>query len=243
VVLLVGTLMQYAFMPAIAFVLAILLGLPEMLLVGMVLVGASPGGTASNVICYLARGDVALSITLTTLSTLLAVVATPLLTLLYAGHQVEVPVVKMLLDIVKIIVVPVGLGLVANHLFGNRLAATKTVFPLLSVGAICVIIGIVVALNHDRLGDIAAVLALAVMLHNLLGLTTAYAVAALLGWDRSIRRTLAIEVGMQNSGLAVFLALKYFAPAAALPGALFSIWHNLTGSLFAAFVRRRAVGG
>lgn len=238
-VLFVGTLLQYLLMPLIAFALALLFQLPEMLLVGMILVGASPGGTASNVICYLAKGDVALSITLTTLSTLLAIFFTPLLTLLYAGHHVDVPVLQMLLTIFKIIILPVTLGVVLNYFFATRLASIKPVFPALSVFAIVVIIAIVVALNQQRLADIAFVLVLAVMLHNLLGLSISYGVASLLGWDKKTRRTLAIEVGMQNSGLAVALALKYFAPMAALPGALFSVWHNLSGAIFASWQRHK----
>lgn len=202
------------------------------------LVGACPGGTASNVICYLARGDVALSITLTAVSTLLAVVLTPALTWLYVGQTVPVPVWQMLLSVVKIVILPVTLGVLANRLLGKRAEPLSELFPALSVAAIVVIIAIIVALNRGQLGGIALTVAVAVALHNLIGLGGGYWIVRRLGHDLRTARTLAIEVGMQNSGLGVALAIKYFTPAAALPGALFSIWHNPTGSLLAGFWTR-----
>ncbi len=200
----------------------------------MVLVGVSPGGTASNVICYLARGDVAVSIALTTASTLAAVAATPVLTYWYVGQVVDVPVIDMLLDVLKIIIAPVAAGVIINYLFGHKLRAIKQWFPLVSVCAIVLIIAIIVALNQGRLGGIAVTLVTAVIAHNGIGLAGGYWIARLLGFERKICRTLAIEVGMQNSGLAVTLAIKYFSSVAALPGALFSIWHNISGALLAA---------
>lgn len=230
-----GVMLQYLVMPLLAWVIALVIGLPPQLTAGLVLLGACPGGTASNVVCYLARGDVALSITLTTVSTLLAILATPLLTWLYVGERVPVPVEDMLWSIFKIVLVPVSIGVLINSLVGSRLRPVKQLFPLLSVGAIIFIIAIVVALNRNNLAAMGWSVALAVLLHNAGGLTAGYALARLLGWGERTARTLAIEVGMQNSGLAVALAVKYFAPTAALPGALFSIWHNLTGSLLASF--------
>ena len=239
-VLALGVALQFAAMPLIAWLLARALHLDAALLAGLVLVGAAPGGTASNVICYLARGDVALSIALTTASTLLAVVATPLLTLLYAGQAVPVPAGAMLLTIAKIVLLPVALGVAVNQWLGARLRPLQAVFPLLSVAAIVLIIAIVVALNAGRLAELTALLALAVMAHNGLGLATGYGVARALRLDAATARTLAIEVGMQNSGLAVALALKHFNALAALPGALFSIWHNLSGAALASWWARRA---
>lgn len=237
-----GVVLQYVVMPFLAWAIALVLGLPPHLMAGLVLLGACPGGTASNVVCYLARGDVALSIALTTVSTLLAILATPLLTWLYVGERVPVPVQSMLWSIFKIVLLPVSVGVLANSLAGRYLRPIKQVFPLLSVAAIVFIIAIVVALNRDNLETMGWVVALAVLLHNAGGLTAGYALARLLGWDERTARTLAIEVGMQNSGLAVALAAKYFAPVAALPGALFSIWHNLTGALLASFLARRSTG-
>ena len=235
-----GVALQYLAMPLLAWLIALALALPPYLMAGLVLLGACPGGTASNVVCYLARGDVALSITLTAVSTLLAILATPLLTWLYVGERVPVPVQSMLWSIFKIVLLPVSIGVLINSLAGRRLRPVQQLFPLLSVMAIVFIIAIVVALNRDNLAAMGWAVALAVVLHNAGGLTAGYALARLLGWDERTARTLAIEVGMQNSGLAVALAVKYFAPAAALPGALFSVWHNLSGSLLASFWSRRA---
>lgn len=236
--ILLGLLLQFLCMPFFAWGLSTWLQLPLALASGMVLVGASPGGTASNVICYLAKGNVALSIAITTFSTVLAVIATPALSLLYLGKQVDVPAMKMLMDIVKIIILPVTAGIIVNQLFGRLLGAARQIFPLISVFAIVLIIAIIVALNHSRLGSIGILLVSAVALHNALGLLAGYWLPRAFGMDQRTSKTLAIEVGMQNSGLAVALAVKYFSPAAALPGALFSLWHNLTGSLLASFWSR-----
>jgi len=236
--ILLGLLLQFLCMPFLAWGISTWLHLPVALASGMMLVGASPGGTASNVICYLAKGNVALSITITTFSTLIAVIATPALSLLYLGAHVDVPAIKMLMDIVKIIILPVSAGVIINHLFGRFLHSTRQVFPLISVLAIVVIIAIIVALNQPRLGSIGLLLVGAVALHNSIGLFIGYWVPRAFGMDKRTCKTLSIEVGMQNSGLAVALAVKYFSPITALPGALFSLWHNLTGSLLASFWSR-----
>ena len=237
-----GVALQYTLMPLLAWLVGSLYGLEPALLAGMVLVGASPGGTASNVVCYLAKGDLALSISLTTLSTLLAVLATPLLTWLYIGARVPVPVWDMLLSILKVVLLPVLGGVLVNIWVGRRLGPAKRVFPLLSVAAIVLIIAIVVALNRVRMLDLALGIMFCVVLHNALGLAGGYWIGRLFGYDHRISRTLAIEVGMQNSGLAVALAGKYLSTAAALPGALFSIWHNLSGAALAAWWSRRLPG-
>lgn len=235
-----GLALQYAVMPLAAWAVGLALGLPTAVLAGLVLVGACPGGTASNVVCYLARGDLALSITLTTLSTLLAVVATPVLTWLYVGERVPVPVLQMLQSIFQVVLLPVALGVLVNTLAQRWLARIQWVFPVVSVFAIVFIIAIVVALNRDNLALMGWTVGLAVILHNAIGLGAGYGIGRLVTGDERVARTLAIEVGMQNSGLAVALAVKYFSAAAALPGALFSIWHNLSGSLLAAWWSRRA---
>ena len=238
-VLAFGVSLQYLIMPAAAWGVALLMKLPPALLAGMVLVGSSPGGTASNVICFLARGNVALSVSLTFLSTLLAFLLTPAFTWLLAGRAVPVPFENMLVDILRIVLAPVLLGAAINSLFGRRLQRLLPFFPLLSVLAIVLIIAIIVALNQARLSQVGLMLVGAVMLHNGIGLLAGYLIPRLAGQDPITARTLAIETGMQNSGLAVALALKYFGPLAALPGALFSIWHNLSGAVLAAFWRRR----
>lgn len=234
-----GVALQFLLMPLVAWGLVKLAGLPPQLAIGLILVGCSPGGTASNVICYLAKGDVALSITLTTVSTLLAIVATPMLTLLYAGETVPVPAGAMLLTILQVILIPVLSGVLVNHYFHRPLAAVRDVFPVVSMLSIVLIIAIIVALNHTQLEGLVPGIALLVVLHNLAGMAGGYWLPRWLGRDVRECRTLAIEVGMQNSGLAVALALKYFSATAALPGALFSIWHNLSGALLAGLWSRR----
>lgn len=228
-----GVFMQYSIMPLAALLVSRLLELSTELTIGMILVGSSPGGTASNVVCYLARGNVALSVSLTMLSTLLAFIMTPALVWIYVGEHVPVPVLDMLLSVLKIVLIPVLLGTVLNTYLGQHLFRIKAVFPLISMLIIILVIAIVVALNQSKISTMGLLIVTAVILHNICGLTAGYGIAKLVGMDRITCRTLAIETGMQNSGLSVALAIKYFSATAALPGALFSIWHNLSGSLVA----------
>jgi BASS family bile acid:Na+ symporter len=234
----VGVLLQFGAMPLLAWLSARALGLPASLMAGLVLVGACPGGTASNVITFLARGDVALSITLTAVSTVLSVVVTPLVTWVYLGRSVDVPVLEMLLSILWIVLVPVAVGTVVNTRLGHRLRPIAAVFPAVSVAAIVVIIAIIVALTADRLPAVGLAVFVAVALHNAGGLATGYGAGRILGFSRAECRTLAIEVGMQNSGLGVALATRYFSTLASVPGAVFSIWHNLSGAGLAAWWAR-----
>jgi BASS family bile acid:Na+ symporter len=233
-----GVGLQFLLMPFVAWVVALAFRLPPQLAAGLVLVGACPGGTASNVICYLARGNVALSITLTAVSTLAAVFMTPVLTWLYVGQSVPVPVAEMLVSILKIVIVPVTLGVVVNTWLGSRLTRLRHLFPAISVLAIVLIIAIIVAINRPQLASLVLPVVFSVMLHNLAGLAGGYWLPRWLGHDETTCRTLAIEVGMQNSGLGVALAMKYFSAAAALPGAVFSIWHNLSGATLASYWAR-----
>jgi BASS family bile acid:Na+ symporter len=230
-----GIALQYTIMPLTAVVLSDLLGLDPVLTAGMILVGTCPGGTASNVICYLARGNVALSITLTAVSTLLAVILTPALTAELVSKSIDVPIMDMLLSILYMVIIPVSAGVLLNHVAGRLLQPVRVAFPLLSVTAIVFIIAIIVSMNAQQVQQIGAAVLIAVMLHNSAGLFLGYFTSRLLGFSPTECRTLAIEVGMQNSGLAVALAIKYFTATAALPGAIFSIWHNLSGSILAGF--------
>lgn len=230
---------QFLCMPLFAYLIALAFKLSTAHTVGMVLVGASAGGTASNVICYLARGNVALSILLTMSSTVLAVFAMPALSYLYLHQTIEVPFNDMLASIVTIVLIPVVLGTAINSLLGRYLVAVSDVFPFISSAAIVTIIAIIVGLNQTHIAALSPVLLAAVALHNAGGLTAGYAVPRWLGYDGATCRTVSIEVGMQNSGLSVALAIQFFSSAAALPGAIFSIWHNLSGSLLAGFWRRR----
>lgn len=228
-----GLLLQYTIMPLTALAVAKALQLDPALTIGLILVGTCPGGTASNVITFLAKGNVALSISLTSLSTLLAVVLTPAITLLIADTSIDVPAGKMLTSILFIVIFPVGLGLTLKHYYAYRIRTVESYLPLVAILAIIFIIAIITALNAEQFVQVGSVILLAVALHNAVGLLAGYGSAKFLGYKTKECRTLAIEVGMQNSGLAVALAIKHFSAAAALPGAIFSIWHNLSGSALA----------
>ncbi len=237
-VIVVAIAIQFIGMPFFAWIISRMLNLQAEVLIGMVLVGASAGGTASNVICYLAKGNVALSILMTVVSTLCAVFLMPLLTFLYLNQTVDVPVWNMLQSILLMVLIPVLSGTLINSFFRQRLHKIQSVFPLLSSLAIIFIIAIIIGLNQKNLADIAVSVLLAVCLHNALGLMAGYWLTRLLKYDARTARTVSIEVGMQNSGLSVALAIKYFSTMAALPGAVFSIWHNLSGGLLAFYWRQ-----
>ena len=237
----VGCAAQFTIMPALAWALSRLLGLDEALTVGVVLVGCCPGGTASNVMTYLARGDLALSVGMTGVSTLLAPFLTPLLTLLLAGKTVAVDAVGMFVGILWVVVLPIGLGLAAKRLFPRATERAVRFMPTVSSVVIAVIIVLVVSANAGRLCTGGVKVVLAVVLHNLCGLALGYLLAAALRLSEPKRRALCIEVGMQNSGLAASLAAAHFAayPMAAVPGAIFSVWHNISGALVARLFARR----
>ncbi|WP_017537333.1 bile acid:sodium symporter family protein [Nocardiopsis halophila] len=239
---LLGVAAQFVVMPLLGWGIAHLFGLEPLLVVGMVLVGASPGGTASNVIVYLARGDVALSVAMTSLSTLLAPLVTPLLVLGLAGSTLPVDAGDLFVSILEVVLVPVLMGLALRALAGRLVARVLPLLPLVSVGGIVVVVAAVVGANADAVASTGLLLGAAVVLHNLCGLALGYGVGCATGLPESARRAVAIEVGMQNSGLASALAAAHFAPLAALPGALFSVWHNMSGALAATLWARRPTG-
>jgi BASS family bile acid:Na+ symporter len=226
-------------MPIAAFIIALSFGFDTQLTVGMLLVGSVAGGTSSNVMCYLAKGDTALSISMTAISTLLGVVLTPFLVSLMIGQSVDVPVASMLLSLFKIVLLPVAAGVLINTFFGNIIRKAEPVLPYLSMFAIVLIIAIVVALSSTKLVEVGLIVVAAVVIHNAIGLTLGYWVTHLLGFDKRVCRTIAFEVGLQNSGLAAALAIKFFTPMAALPGSIFSVWHNISGSLLASYWSRK----
>ena len=229
----VGVALQFLLMPILALTLAKLLQLSTPLTVGMVLVGSCAGGTASNVICFLARGDVALSVSMTFVSTLIGVVATPLLSQFYLAEQVAVDELAMIESLLQIVFVPVISGFCFRAVLPRLSAALQPALPLFSVICILLIIGIVVALNAPQLRGIGPLIVLAVILHNALGIAGGFTLSRLFGFDLKQSQTIAIEVGMQNSGLAAALSLQFFSATAALPATLFSIWHNISGALLA----------
>lgn len=239
-VILLGVCLQFLLMPLIAWVLTQIFELPVLLATGIILVGTCPGGTASNVICFLARANVALSISLTAVSTLLAAVLTPLITLFYVDQSITVDVINMMKKLLFIVVLPVLSGVLINTFFQQRLIKIKSYLPLISVLSIVYIIGVIVAKNHSQLFQLGGLIFTVVILHNFFGLLAGYSIPKVFGYDEKTCRTLSIEVGMQNSGLAVVLANQYFSALTALPGALFSVWHNITGSILAVIWSKNA---
>lgn len=239
--IIIGELAQFIIMPFLAWLLCRLLPLSPGLAIGIILVGCCPGGTASNVICYLAKGDIALSVAMTGVSTLLAPVVTPALVWLLAGESVDIDIIGMFLSIVQVVILPIVLGFGFNHYFRKATKLITPLLPMFSTLAISSIIGIIVAHNSESITSCSLIVGIAVILHNVLGLILGYSLAALTGSDRRKRSAIAIEVGMQNSGLATSLAATHFAmfPMAAVPGAIFSVWHNFSGSIAAQIFRRQ----
>ncbi|MCQ9371342.1 bile acid:sodium symporter family protein [Corynebacterium sp. 35RC1] len=234
---LIGVVAQYVIMPLTAVLVVWLMRLPAEIAAGVILVGCSPGGTSSNVVSYLCRGDVALSVTMTSISTLLAPILTPLLTLWLAGQYMEVSASAMALSIVKVVLVPVIAGLLVGMVLPKLVQAVQPVLPWISVLAISTIVAIVVGGSRDNIAAAGALVLGAVILHNCIGYALGYLTGKFTGQSVPVRRTLAVEVGMQNSGLATSLATAYLNPLAALPGAVFSVWHNLSGAVLAALCR------
>lgn len=233
--ILIGCLAQFTIMPLLAWLLTLAFSLPKELALGVILVGCCPGGTASNVITYLAKGDLALSVGMTACSTLLAPIVTPLLVWLMAGTMVNVDTLGMLLSIVYVVIAPIIVGLLCQHFLPQLTKAVTPYLPAFSSLAIAITVGIVVSHNADRLMLGGMIVILVVILHNLLGLSLGFAIGRLLRLEKPKCVALSIEVGMQNSGLASSLANMHFAayPLATVPGAIFSVWHNISGALAA----------
>lgn len=228
-----GVLLQYTVMPVLAVGLSALLGLPQEALIGMVVVGACPGGTASNVIVHLAKANVALSVTMTLISTCLAPVLTPLIIYTILNQQIEIPFLPMVKSVFWIVIFPLVDGLVLRRILRRRLDPLLHIFPSISILVISMLIACIIGLNRELLASFPLLVFIAVFLHNLGGLGAGYGTGRLAGFSHRDSLTLAIEVGMQNSGLGVALATKYFGIASALPGALFSLWHNISGIFLA----------
>lgn len=236
-----GVLAQFLIMPLGALLIAYIMDLPNELAAGLVLLGSVPGGTSSNVMVYLAKGNLALSVAMTSLSTLLAPLATPLILLALAGQWLPVDPVAMFLSIVQVIILPITLGLVVRKLFPNTVEKSLNVVPLISVLAIMIIVSAVVSANVENIASSGAIIFMAVILHNLFGLGLGYGTGALMKLDEGTRRAISIEVGMQNSGLGVALATAHFGPLAALPSVVAAVWHNISGPILATFWSKKAV--
>ena len=231
----IGCVAQFTIMPLVAILLTRVFALDESLALGVVLVGCCPGGTASNVITYLAKGDLALSVGMTATSTLLAPVMTPLLVRLLADRSVDVDVTGMLLSILWVVILPIAAGLVVKGLWPKVSEKATAYLPAVSSLAIALIVLIVISANAQKLLAGGLLILLVVVLHNLCGLGLGWFIGRMLGLPDAKRRAISIEVGMQNSGLASSLATLHFAayPMATIPGALFSVWHNISGAIVA----------
>lgn len=238
---LIGVVAQFVIMPTTAYLLSLALNLPPEVAIGVVLVGACPGGTASNVMTFLARGNVALSVAVTSISTLLAPLLTPAVFFLFADQWIDVSATTMLVSILQMVLLPIVLGVVAHTLFRKQTAAID-VLPLISVLAIVLIIGAVVAGSRAQIIETGLLIFGVVVLHNAIGYALGFLAAKLFGLPYDAQKTLAIEVGMQNSGLGAALAKAHFAmmPLVAVPSAIFSVWHNISGSLLASYWATKA---
>ncbi|HEY9279426.1 MAG TPA: bile acid:sodium symporter family protein [Eoetvoesiella sp.] len=234
----IGVMGQFIIMPGLAWLLSTALALPPEVAVGVILVGCCPGGTASNVMTFLARGDIALSVAITSVTTLLAPVVTPALIYLLASQWLEVSAAAMFWSIVQVVILPIVLGILAQSLLRDKVKACVDVLPLVSVVAIVAIVAAVVAGNQQKIATSGLMIFAVVVLHNGLGLLLGYWLGKLFGLNVAQRKTLSIEVGMQNSGLGVALATAHFSPLAAVPSAIFSVWHNISGPLVATLFQR-----
>ena len=237
----IGCAAQFIIMPLLAFLLGKGFSLNNELLVGVILVGTCPGGTSSNVITYLSKGDTALSVGMTSINTLLAPFLTPLLTYLYLRTSVSVDVKAMFISIIQVVIVPIGLGLLINRLFGEHTQKISDALPVVSVTAICLIVASVVSHNSEKILSTGLIIFAVVILHNLLGYLCGYLIGVLFKMDLPRKKAVAIEIGMQNSGLATSLAGSAFPDLAmaTVPGAIFSVWHNISGAILAGWFNRK----
>lgn len=231
----IGCIAQFTIMPLLAYLLTKVFNLPVELAVGVILVGTCPGGTSSNVMTYLSKGDVALSVGMTAVSTVLAPFMTPALTYLLAGQSVDVNMLSMFLSIIKVVIIPIALGFVINKFFGETTAKLVKVLPLVSVCAIVAIVAAVVSANSAKIMTCGLLIVAVVIAHNVCGYLLGFGIGKMLKLEMSKCKAISIEVGMQNSGLATSLATVHFAqyPLATIPGAVFSVWHNISGAIIA----------
>ena len=236
-----GLVVQFGCMPLLAFALCHVFALPPELAMGMILVGTAPGGTASNGLTFIARGDVAFSVAMTAAATLVSLLLTPPLTWLLGGVWVPVDMGGLFWSIVKIVLVPVLLGLLLHHFQRGLVDRLMPFLPLASALVITLVIAGIIAVNAQNILSAGPAIFAAVIAHNLLGLAVGWFAACRLRFAPPRRRALAIEIGTQNSGLATALALAHFTPAAAIAGALFSVWQNISGALLSNFWATRPV--
>ena len=239
----IGVLAQYTIMPLLAWGICHIFNLSPDLAIGVILVGCCPGGTASNVITYIAKGDVPLSVGMTITSTLIAPIVTPLLILYIGGTWVNVALLPMIITMVKVIIVPILLGAIIQYVFKSRINTITSISPIVSMISIILLIAAIIAVNRDKLLISGLETLIVVGIHNILGMLLGLGVGYIFKLRYDKTTALAIEVGMQNSGLAVTLAATNFAlnPLATLVGAIFSVWHNISGAIFAMLRRENSL--
>ena len=239
----IGVLAQYTIMPLLAWGICHIFNLSPDLAIGVILVGCCPGGTASNVITYIAKGDVPLSVGMTITSTLIAPIVTPLLILYIGGTWVNVALLPMIITMVKVIIIPILLGAIIQYVCKSRINTITSISPIVSMISIILLIAAIIAVNRDKLLISGLETLIVVGIHNILGMLLGLGVGYILKLRYDKTTALAIEVGMQNSGLAVTLAATNFAlnPLATLVGAIFSVWHNISGAIFAMLRRENSL--
>lgn len=238
---LIGCLAQFTVMPLLAFSLGKIFGLEAGLLAGVILVGTCPGGTSSNVITYMSKGNVALSVGMTSVNTLLSPIVTPAITYLLLRTSVKVDMLAMCLSILQVVILPIALGFVVNKFAKKFVAKVIDILPVVSVIAICLIVSTVVSHNAEKILTTGAIVFVVVILHNLLGYACGFGLGKVLKMDMPKTKALTVEIGMQNSGLATSLANTAFPSLAmaTVPGAIFSVWHNISGAILANILRNR----
>ncbi|MDB5054603.1 MAG: Bile acid:sodium symporter [Bacilli bacterium] len=229
----IGVASHFIVMPLLAYLICLVLRLPPDIAVGVILVGSCPSGTSSNVMCLLAKGDVSLAVSIASVSTLLAPIVTPLLILLFASKWVAVNPTSLFWQIVQVIIIPILLGLIVKSIFRGTAQASAKVLPLVSAIAIIAIVAGVVSGSHKQIAATGLLIFAAVIIHNLCGFSLGYLFAKLFRMDLPKRKAVSFEVGMQNSALGVAIAKAHFTPIAAVPSAIFSVWHNISGAVLA----------
>lgn len=236
----IGCVAQFTIMPLLAFLLCKLFNLDAALMTGVILVGACPGGTSSNVITYLSKGDVALSVSMTSINTILAPILTPLITYLLLSTTVEVDTYSMFISIMNVVIIPIVLGFIINKFFGTFTQKAVKVLPMVSVTGICMIVASVVSHNASKILSTGLIVFTVVILHNVLGYVCGFGLGKILKFNVAKTKAVSIEIGMQNSGLATSLASTTFASLAmaTVPGAIFSVWHNISGAILANIFNR-----
>lgn len=239
---LIGVFAQFIIMPALAYLLCLLLHLPTDIAIGVILVGCCPGGTASNVITYMAKGNTALSIACTSVSTLLAPLLTPSIFYLLASQWIEINASSMFISILQVVLIPICLGLIMRALFKQKVERSIQIMPMISVVAIVLIVAAIIAASKAAILQSGLLVLAVVVLHNTLGYLFGFGVAHFFKLNYADCKAVAVEVGMQNSGLGVALATVHFAasPLTALPSAIFSLWHNISGPALASYWAAKA---